>query len=98
MSDEATNGLHLPDLSIRNFRGINALSIERLGRVTLLGGRNGVGKTTVLEAVRAYAARGSQSTLRDLLDTREEFVAGLDEDEDPVVSPTTRPCFTAGQR
>lgn len=87
MSDEATNGLHLPDLSIRNFRGINALSIERLGRVTLLGGRNGVGKTTVLEAVRAYAARGSQSTLRDLLGSREEFVAGLDEDEDPVVSP-----------
>ena len=52
MSDERTNGLHLPDLSIRNFRGIGFLAIRRLGRVTLLGGRNGVGKTTVLEAVR----------------------------------------------
>ena len=46
-----------------------------------------MGKTTVLEAVRTYAARGSLSTLHDLLNTREEFVAGLDEDHDPVVSP-----------
>ena len=58
MPDEHTNGLHLPDLLISNFRGIDRLSIGRLGRVTLLGGRNGVGKTTVLEAVRVYAARG----------------------------------------
>ena len=87
MSDQPTGGVHLPDLSIRNFRGINLLSIRRLGRVTLLGGRNGVGKTTVLEAVRAYAARGDQSTLHDLLDKREEFVTGLDDDHDPVVSP-----------
>ena len=82
-----TNVLHLPDLAIGNFRGINLLSIRRLGRVTLLGGRNGVGKTTVLEAVRTYAARGTESTLRELLERREDLVAGLDEDNDPVVSP-----------
>lgn len=87
MPAEPANGLHLADLSIRNFRGIDRLSIRRLGRVTLLGGRNGVGKTTVLEAVRTYAARASRSTLHDLLDTREEFVAALDEDHQPVVSP-----------
>ena len=87
MSDEAANGLHLADLSIRNFRGIDRLSIRRLGRVTLLGGRNGAGKTTVLEAVRTYAARGDRNTLNGLLDQREEFVAALDEDHDPVASP-----------
>ena len=87
MSDERTNGLHLPDLSIRNFRGINFLSIGRLGRVTLLGGRNGVGKTTVLEAVRVHAARGRPSVLHELLGDREEFAAALDEDNDLVVSP-----------
>ena len=86
MSYEPSNGLHLPDLSISNFRGIDHLSIRRLGRVTLLGGRNGVGKTTVLEAVRTYAARGSLSTLHELLDKREEFVAALDEDHAQVVS------------
>ena len=58
MSDEHANGLHLSDLSIGNFRGIDHLSIRGLGRVTLLAGRNGVGKTTVLEAVRVHAARG----------------------------------------
>ena len=87
MSDERTNGLHLPDLSISNFRGIDRLSIGRLGRVTLLGGRNGVGKTTVLEAVRVYAARASPSVLHELLEKREEFAPGLDEDNDPVISP-----------
>ena len=56
-----TSPLHLPDLYIEGFRGIDKLSIPRLGRVTLLAGRNSVGKTTVLDAVRVYAARGSYS-------------------------------------
>ena len=50
--------LHLPHLAITGFRGIRELSIGRLGRVTLLTGKNGVGKTAALEAVRALAARG----------------------------------------
>ena len=49
--------LHLPELSISRFRGIESLKIGRLGRVTLLTGRNAVGKTTVLEAVRVFASR-----------------------------------------
>lgn len=81
------NGLHLPDLSISNFRGIDRLSIGRLGHVTLLGGRNGVGKTTVLEAVRVHATRGRPSVLHELLDRREELAPALDEDNDPIVSP-----------
>lgn len=32
------NRLHLPSLSIRAFRGIESLSIPRLGRVTLIDG------------------------------------------------------------
>lgn len=86
MSDERTNDLHLPDLSIRNFRGIKNLSIGRLGRVTLLAGRNGVGKTTILEAVRVYAARGHRKELAEVLDKREEFVAGVDKDNDTILS------------
>lgn len=87
MPDERTNDLHLPDLSVTGFRGIEHLSIARLGRVTLLTGRNGVGKTTVLDAVRVYAARGRPIVLHELLERREEFAAALDEDHDRVVVP-----------
>ena len=79
--------LHLPNLSIAGFRGVERLSIGRLGRVTLLTGRNSVGKTTVLDAVRVHAARGRPMVLHELLERREEFVAALDEDHDRVVVP-----------
>ena len=36
--------LHLPDLRFKGFRGIRELTITRLGRVTLLAGKNGTGK------------------------------------------------------
>ena len=88
MHDEGRNGrLHLPDLSITGFRGIERLSIPRLGRVTLLAGRNGAGKTTVLDAVRVYASRGRSAVLRELLDAREEFATSYDEDHAPVELP-----------
>ncbi len=81
MPNERTNGLHLPSLSIRNFRGIQGLSIGRLGRVTLLGGRNGIGKTTVLEAVRAYAARAHPRALDEILGQRGEIQRLHDDDQ-----------------
>lgn len=69
------NGLHLPTLAIAGFRGIREISIRRLGRVTLLTGNNGAGKTTILEAVRLFAAHGSQSALSSLLCDRDEAAA-----------------------
>ena len=77
----------LPSLVIKGFRGIKSLALPQLGRVTLLAGENGVGKSTVLDAFRFYAARGDSRVLIDLLDTREEFVTGVDEDGDPVTYP-----------
>ena len=71
------NYLHLPSLSITGFRGIKELSIERLGRVTLLAGKNSVGKTTVLDAVRVYAARGHHEVLSDLLESRQELAIAI---------------------
>ena len=61
------NDLHLPNLTIRRFRGIQDLLITGLGRVTLIAGKNGVGKTTVLDAVRTYAARGHYAVLASIL-------------------------------
>ena len=73
---QAAPGLHLPDLLIRGFRGIDEMDIPSLGRATLLAGRNGAGKTTVLDAVRVYAARGSYPVLSDLLGDRDEVLTG----------------------
>ena len=86
MEPNTDSSLHLPSLSISGFRGIKHLSIPRLGRVTLLAGRNGLGKTTVLEAVRVYASRARPNALRDLLNRREEFATTFDEGGDPEVS------------
>ena len=88
-----TNRLHLPDLTIKGFRGIDELSIPRLGRVTLLAGRNSVGKTTVLDAVRVYAARGRYSALSSLLWDREEVSVATDEDGDSRLLPDLQGIF-----
>lgn len=89
MSENQNPKLHLPDLSIKNFRGIQDLSIKQFGRVTLLAGRNGVGKTTVLEAVRVYAARGRREIFEKLLRKRYEFVTSRSEDHGSVPDYTT---------
>ena len=88
-----TNRLHLPSLSIQAFRGIESLSIPRLGRVTLLAGMNGTGKTTVLDAIRIYAARGSRSALFELPQRREEVAALVDEDGDTILVPDLASIF-----
>ena len=75
--------LHLPDLTIRGFRGIEDLTIKRLGRVTLFTGENGVGKTTLLDAVRVFASRGGYSVLMNILRDHEEVIDTLDEEGDP---------------
>ena len=68
----ASSRLHLPSLTITGFRGIDDLTIPRLGRVTLLVGRNGVGKTAALEAAQIYAARGRPAVLREILARHDE--------------------------
>ena len=95
------SNLHLPNMTIRRFRGIQDFSIERLGRVTLIAGKNGVGKTTVLDAVRIYAARGQVAVLSSTLNDREELAITADEDNEEAVAPDWEalllrsPIFTA---
>lgn len=87
MTESPSRPLHLPNLSIGGFRGIQALEIRRLGRVTLLAGKNGVGKTATLEAVRLYASRGHEQMLSTLPRNHEEFAAAIDEDGDRMFAP-----------
>ncbi len=82
MPDETpSESLHLPDLSVSNFRGIRELAVKRLGRVTLLVGANGIGKTTVLDAVRVLAAKGSYDSLVSLLRDRQELISHEEVDD-----------------
>ena len=89
----ANNNLHLPDLTISGFRGIEELSISRLGRVTLIAGKNGAGKTTLLDAVRIYAARGRYPVLADILRERGELTEAVDEDGDEILTPNWETLF-----
>jgi len=96
MSDQTPDqNLHLPSLVIKNFRGIDELTIPRLGRVTLLAGKNGVGKTTVLDAVRIYANRGDVSVLSDVLHKRGDVLITTDQKSERGIILDWYALFTA---
>lgn len=91
--EHGSNGLHLPNLVIRGFRGIKDLSIQKLGRVTLLAGKNSVGKTTLLEAVNIFASRGRYSILSSVLAKHDEMSKSLDEDDIEIETPNITALF-----
>lgn len=49
----------LERLSICHFRGFRSLTMERLARVNLIAGKNGAGKTSLLEALFLLAGAGN---------------------------------------
>ncbi len=64
----------LRSLEIRNYRNLRHLTIEKLGRVNLLVGKNNTGKTSVLEAVAIYVSSYSEGiTIKSLLQQRGEY-------------------------
>ena len=86
-------GLHIPDLTIKEFRGVKNLFLPCLGRVTLLAGKNSVGKTSVLEAVTAFAVRGRRTVLFNLLEEHNEWVSMTDENGDKFQAPDIAALF-----
>jgi len=62
----------LRSLEVKNFRTFHHLHIERLGRVNLIVGKNNVGKTTLLEALRLYGSIWPLSTVASILRDRNE--------------------------
>lgn len=66
--------LILNSLEIRNFRGFQHLTIERLGRVNLIVGKNNIGKSNLLEALQLYASRASSPTfIWEIMRSRREI-------------------------
>ncbi|MET0395348.1 MAG: AAA family ATPase [Longimicrobiaceae bacterium] len=65
--------LMLPSLQIRSYRGIRDLVIPELAQVNLFVGKNNVGKTSLLEAVRLHAAKNPRVTFTSLVRERSSF-------------------------
>lgn len=74
--------LILDSLEIRQFRAFHHLVIPRLGRVNLITGKNNVGKTCLLEALRLYARRADGSVIWQMLTARDESGLGPESVED----------------
>ena len=55
---------------IQNFRGLRDLTIDDLGRVNLIVGENGAGKTSLLEALYLFQGAGSPALTFPLAITR----------------------------
>jgi len=72
----------LTSFRAKSFRCFRDLKIDRLGRVNLIVGKNGVGKTSLLEAIWLYASGGQLSVMREILGERDEFFQSEDDKPD----------------
>src|SRR6185437_11950562 len=46
-------------IELENFKGFKVLRLDQFSRITLLGGENSVGKTSILEAIFLFFDRGN---------------------------------------
>jgi len=66
--------LILNSLEVRRFRAFEHLSIEKLGRVNLIVGKNNVGKSCLLEALQLYASRAHPTFIWQILGAHDEDI------------------------
>jgi AAA15 family ATPase/GTPase len=63
----------MENIVISNYKSLENLEISKLKRVNLFTGKNNTGKSTILEALSLFAAKGSIQWIHHLLDTRGEI-------------------------
>ena len=63
----------LKSLHIENYRLFKQLDIPKLGRVNLITGKNNVGKTALLEAIRIYVSSGESSVINNIIYNRGDW-------------------------
>ncbi|HEX8564351.1 MAG TPA: AAA family ATPase [Pyrinomonadaceae bacterium] len=66
--------LLLDSLEIKSYRCFEHLTIEKLGRVNLIVGKNNVGKTALLEALWIYSNKGNSEVLAEITLERNERI------------------------
>ena len=69
---QTKNKLLLESLEIKGYRCFEHLTIEKLGRVNLIVGKNNVGKTALLESLSVFFNKGNFSVLINFLESRDE--------------------------
>ena len=62
----------LNDIKVQNYRNLKSLSIEKLGRVNLVIGRNNTGKTSLLEAIYLFSNKDDADSIFKILISRGE--------------------------
>ena len=67
----------IPSLEIRNYRLFKHLTIETLGWVNLITGKNNAGKTAFLEALQLYSSKFSIDDIVTILTRRDELTGNL---------------------
>jgi AAA15 family ATPase/GTPase len=85
----------LDSLIVKNFRCLEDFSVERLGRVNLIVGKNNSGKSTVLEALRLYAGNAQRPLLEAIsVEHDEKIRTGEAERSDPELPMPYQDFFT----
>lgn len=75
----------LHSLNIKNYKNLKDLTINSLGRVNLITGKNNTGKSTLLEAVAIYATEGDLDFINQILEERGEITKTISETPiDPI--------------
>jgi len=93
----------ITDVSIRNFKCFKSLTVPKLGRITLIGGRNNIGKTALLEALflffdrtradmilRQYSWRGIEGVTSELKAMLAPVFRNYDMNLEIVISATIK--------
>jgi predicted ATPase len=65
----------LENLKIKNFRMLADFQVDKLGNVNLIVGKNNSGKSSVMEALRIYAARANPRVLTNIAASHDEIDA-----------------------
>ena len=62
----------LDSLYIKNFRNLKEFRIASVDRINLITGKNNTGKSSILEAITVFASKGDYSSMKQLLNYRDE--------------------------
>jgi predicted ATPase len=88
----------IKSLAIKNFRSLADFEVAKLGRVNLIVGKNNSGKSSVLEALRIYAANGQRSLLEQIASGHDEKFQPRDVDREELDVAFPFEDFFSGRR